>query len=183
MGKGRSRPCREAEGDRGRGAAVETRMRLASGSCAGQVPFETAMVLPPDGAEAGNRAGMNSHFTENLRQKRPRRDSTFSESWNARKVFPCPPDRSPSSSPSPCRPRWRPGGTAAHPSQAGQYRRGGEGARVSVKKIGENLYRLGEIEFDAKSREIRFPVTVNQREGGPIEYLLVRETARCTSPS
>ena len=49
---------------------------------------------------------------------------------------------------------------------------------VSVKKIGENLYRLGEIEFDAKSREIRFPVTVNQREGGPIEYLLVRETGK-----
>lgn len=49
---------------------------------------------------------------------------------------------------------------------------------VSVKKIGENRYRLGEIEFDAKTREIRFPVAVNQREGGPIEYLLVRETGK-----
>ena len=35
-------------------------MRLASGSCAGQVPFETAMVLPPDGAE-----GVRIHW-ENL---------------------------------------------------------------------------------------------------------------------
>ena len=50
--------------------------------------------------------------------------------------------------------------------------------KVSVKKVGEHLYRLGEIEFDAKTREIRFPVTVNQREGGPIEYLLVHENGK-----
>ncbi|HQW28948.1 MAG: hypothetical protein KA152_12205 [Verrucomicrobiales bacterium] len=49
---------------------------------------------------------------------------------------------------------------------------------VSVKKIGETLYRIGEIEFDAKSREIRVPVTVNMREGGPIEYLLVNEKGK-----
>lgn len=49
---------------------------------------------------------------------------------------------------------------------------------VSVKKVGEHRYRLGEIEFDARTREIRFPVTVNQREGGPIEYLLVRDTGK-----
>ncbi len=49
---------------------------------------------------------------------------------------------------------------------------------VSVKKVGENRYRLGQIEFDAKTREIRLPVTVNQREGGPIEYLLVRESGK-----
>ena len=49
---------------------------------------------------------------------------------------------------------------------------------VSVKKIGETLYRIGEIEFDAKSREIRFPVTVNMREGGPIEYILVNEKGK-----
>lgn len=49
---------------------------------------------------------------------------------------------------------------------------------VSVKKVGEHLYRLGEIEFDAKTREIRIPVTVNQREGGPIEYLLVHENGK-----
>lgn len=47
-----------------------------------------------------------------------------------------------------------------------------------VKKIGENRYRLGLVEFDAKSREIAIPVTVNMREGGPIEYLLVHETGK-----
>src|SRR5690606_6298120 len=42
-----------------------------------------------------------------------------------------------------------------------------------VKKVGATLYRIGEVEFDAKTREIRFPVTVNMREGGPMEYILV----------
>jgi len=49
---------------------------------------------------------------------------------------------------------------------------------VSVKKVGETRYRLGEIEFDAKTREIRFPATVNMREGGPVEYLLVNENGK-----
>jgi len=49
---------------------------------------------------------------------------------------------------------------------------------VSVKQIGEHQYRLGEIEFDSKTRELRFPVTVNMREGGPIEYLLVHENGK-----
>ena len=49
---------------------------------------------------------------------------------------------------------------------------------VSVQKIGETLYRLGGIEFDAKTREIRFPVVVNMREGGPVEYLLVQENGK-----
>lgn len=48
----------------------------------------------------------------------------------------------------------------------------------SVKKVGETVYRIGEVEFDAKTREIRFPVTVNMREGGPIEYLLVQERGK-----
>lgn len=51
-------------------------------------------------------------------------------------------------------------------------------AEASVKKIGEHLYRLGAIEFDSKSREIRLPVTVNMREGGPVEYLLVHEQGK-----
>ncbi len=49
---------------------------------------------------------------------------------------------------------------------------------VSVKKVGDHRYRLGAIEFDAKTREIRFPVVVNMREGGPIEYLLVHEQGK-----
>lgn len=47
-----------------------------------------------------------------------------------------------------------------------------------VTKVGEHLFRLGEITFDAKSREIRLPAVVNMREGGPIEYLLVHETGK-----
>jgi hypothetical protein len=49
---------------------------------------------------------------------------------------------------------------------------------VSVKKVGETLYRIGEIEFDAKTREIRFPATVNMNEGGPLEYVLVQEKGK-----
>jgi len=49
---------------------------------------------------------------------------------------------------------------------------------VSVKKVGETLYRIGEIEFDAKTREIRFPATVNMNEGGPLEYILVQEKGK-----
>lgn len=49
---------------------------------------------------------------------------------------------------------------------------------TSVKKIGENLYRIGEIEFDARTREVSLPVAINMREGGPIEYLLVHENGK-----
>ncbi len=48
----------------------------------------------------------------------------------------------------------------------------------SVKKIGVTLYRLGEIEFDAKTREIFLPVVVNQNKGGPMEYILVHENGK-----
>ncbi|NLT71833.1 MAG: hypothetical protein GXX91_14250 [Verrucomicrobiaceae bacterium] len=48
----------------------------------------------------------------------------------------------------------------------------------SVKKVGETRYRIGEIEFDARTREIRFPATVNMREGGPLEYILVHERGK-----
>ena len=47
--------------------------------------------------------------------------------------------------------------------------------RPAVTQIGENLYRLGDIKIDAEKREISFPVVVNMREGGPIEYVLVHE--------
>lgn len=49
---------------------------------------------------------------------------------------------------------------------------------VAVAKIGENRYRLGKIEFDSKTREVRVPVVVNMREGGPVEYLLVHEQGK-----
>lgn len=47
-----------------------------------------------------------------------------------------------------------------------------------VEALGEHRYRIGEIEFDAKSREIRLPAQVNLREGGPMEYLLVHEQGK-----
>ncbi|MDF1753822.1 MAG: YdjY domain-containing protein [Verrucomicrobiales bacterium] len=50
--------------------------------------------------------------------------------------------------------------------------------KPSVKKIGDTTYRLGLVEFDAKTREISIPVVVNQREGGPIEYILVHENGK-----
>ncbi|MEM9282955.1 MAG: YdjY domain-containing protein [Verrucomicrobiota bacterium] len=50
--------------------------------------------------------------------------------------------------------------------------------KPAVIKTGEHEYRLGKIELNAKSREIRFPVLVNMREGGPIEYFLVHETGK-----
>lgn len=50
--------------------------------------------------------------------------------------------------------------------------------RPLVTKIGEHTYRLGDIEMDAKKKELRLPVTVNMREGGPMEYVLVHETGK-----
>lgn len=53
-----------------------------------------------------------------------------------------------------------------------------ETAKPAVEKIGESRYRLGKIEFDAATREVSIPVTVNMREGGPLEYVLVHETGK-----
>jgi len=50
--------------------------------------------------------------------------------------------------------------------------------RPLVTQIGENTYRIGDIRLDSKTREVRLPVTVNMREGGPMEYLLVHETGK-----
>lgn len=47
--------------------------------------------------------------------------------------------------------------------------------RPAVTQIGEHQYRLGEIEINSKKREIKIPVVVNMREGGPLEYVLVHE--------
>lgn len=53
-----------------------------------------------------------------------------------------------------------------------------ETPKPSVKKIGPTTFRVGLIEFDAKSKVISVPVVVNQREGGPIEYILVSEKGK-----
>ena len=47
-----------------------------------------------------------------------------------------------------------------------------------IEKIGETRFRMGKIEFDAKSKEIFIPAVVNKREGGPFEYVLVHEDGK-----
>lgn len=47
-----------------------------------------------------------------------------------------------------------------------------------VKKVGATTYRIEEVTFDAKTGEVSIPVTVNLREGGPVEYLLVHENGK-----
>ncbi len=44
--------------------------------------------------------------------------------------------------------------------------------KPSVKQLDETKFQLGEITFDKKSREIRFPAMVNMTEGA-LEYLIV----------
>lgn len=47
-----------------------------------------------------------------------------------------------------------------------------EPAKPSVVKLDETRYQVGQVTFDRKTREIRFPTKVNMSEG-LIEYLLV----------
>ncbi len=53
-----------------------------------------------------------------------------------------------------------------------------EQERPKVEQVGDDQYRLGEIRFDARTQEVRFPVVVNMAEGGPVEYLLVHESGK-----
>jgi hypothetical protein len=47
----------------------------------------------------------------------------------------------------------------------------------AIQKIDGTRYKLGTMEFDQKTREIRIPVKVNMREG-LLEYVLVHETGK-----
>lgn len=47
----------------------------------------------------------------------------------------------------------------------------------AIKKLDGTRYKLGLLEFDQKSREIRIPAKVNLREG-PLEYVLVHESGK-----
>lgn len=72
-------------------------------------------------------------------------------------------------------------GDAQEPSRAlpeGATKTEPESSGAKVEKIGDHRYRLGKIEFDSRSRELRLPVMVNQCEGGPMEYLLVHEQGK-----
>lgn len=48
---------------------------------------------------------------------------------------------------------------------------------AGVEKIGETGFKLGLVEFDSKTREIRFPAWVNMQEG-MIEFPVVHENGR-----
>ncbi len=50
-------------------------------------------------------------------------------------------------------------------------------AKPSVKKIDETHYQVGEVLFDSKTREIRFPTIVNMTEG-LLEYVIVHESGK-----
>lgn len=49
--------------------------------------------------------------------------------------------------------------------------------KAAVEEIGPNVYRLGAIEFNSKTREITFPALTNAEEG-ILEYVLVHETGK-----
>ncbi|NJM38536.1 MAG: hypothetical protein HC845_12125 [Akkermansiaceae bacterium] len=52
-----------------------------------------------------------------------------------------------------------------------------EVAKPSVTKIDETRYQIGEVVFDQKTREIRFPARVNMVEG-LIEFLVVHQNGK-----
>ena len=49
--------------------------------------------------------------------------------------------------------------------------------KPSVEKLDATHYRIGKVTFDQKTREIRFPATVNMTEG-LLEYLVVHENGK-----
>lgn len=50
-------------------------------------------------------------------------------------------------------------------------------AKPNIKKLGDNRYQLGGITFNGKTREIRFPATMNL-EKGLLEYVLVTDKGK-----
>lgn len=52
-----------------------------------------------------------------------------------------------------------------------------EPVKPSVKKLDDTRYEIGEVTFDQKSREIRFPTVVNMTEG-LLEFLVVHKNGK-----
>ncbi|MES2661318.1 MAG: YdjY domain-containing protein [Verrucomicrobiota bacterium] len=52
-----------------------------------------------------------------------------------------------------------------------------EPVKPSVKQLDETKFQVGEVTFDKKSREIRFPTKINMVEG-QLEFLLVHENGK-----
>ncbi|RYD39074.1 MAG: hypothetical protein EOP85_16590 [Verrucomicrobiaceae bacterium] len=71
-----------------------------------------------------------------------------------------------------------PDGTAPPvPEEEAQEEKPAEPAKPSVKKLDENRYQVGQVIFDRKKREVRFPAKVNMTEG-LLEFLLVHEKGK-----
>jgi hypothetical protein len=52
-----------------------------------------------------------------------------------------------------------------------------EPVKPAIEKTGENTYRMGDVEFDRKTREIRFPAKVNMNTG-LLEFLIVHQNGK-----
>jgi len=52
-----------------------------------------------------------------------------------------------------------------------------EPMKPAIEKIGETKYRIGDVEFDRKTREIRFPAKVNMKSG-LLEFLIVHQNGK-----
>lgn len=65
----------------------------------------------------------------------------------------------------------------AEPEPAPKEEKPTEAAKPSVKKLDENRYQVGQVTFDRKTREIRFPAKVNMTEG-LLEFLVVHEKGK-----
>nr|MCU0751014.1 hypothetical protein [Akkermansiaceae bacterium] len=52
-----------------------------------------------------------------------------------------------------------------------------EPVKPTIEKLDENRFRIGDITFDQKTREVRFPCKVNMTDG-LLEYLLVHQNGK-----
>lgn len=50
-------------------------------------------------------------------------------------------------------------------------------AKPSIQKLAENRYQVGDVTFDSKTREIRFPAQINMTDGA-LEYLIVHHNGK-----
>ena len=65
----------------------------------------------------------------------------------------------------------------AEPSDPAAPEEKKEVPKPSVKKLDENRYQVGQVTFDKKTREIRFPAKVNMTEG-LLEFLVVHQKGK-----
>jgi hypothetical protein len=67
--------------------------------------------------------------------------------------------------------------SAAQDAPEGVPEKSGPPPAIKVEKSGDNLFKIGTVEFDSASREIRFPAWVNMQKG-MIEFPVVHRNGR-----